>query len=269
LDQDPDAIEVLFAKARVQQERGSPVGEVIQILEDFQRSRKEDPRILHKIALLWVGEGNLLAAKRTVERSLLLIEPNYWPSRTLLARILLEGGDESRARVELEEAINLNPFHPEAYLELGAILRRRGDLAAAEATFLQLLARNPEEANVANNLADLYLAQSKVAEGLQWARVAYAGAPKEPAVLDTLGWALHLSGQLEEAAQLLKRANEGYPDEPEVRLHWGSNLAARGDRTRAQQVLGWVVKSAPDSDAAARAREVLAMLPQPGSASAD
>lgn len=173
------------------------------------------------------------------------------------AQISLASGDQIKAMVELQEAITLEPLQPNSYNLLAEIQRQRGELDKAEKTYQLLLDRNRGEPLTANNLANLYLEQNEVDKALKLAWVAKAGAPKNPHVLDTLGWALELSGRSEEAKPFLRQAAASLPDSPEVLLHWGVNLQSRQMHTEAREVFGDVVRLAPQSRSAARASELL------------
>jgi tetratricopeptide (TPR) repeat protein len=255
-EQDPKALEPLFAEAFVLKEQGADPKAAVKLLNEHQSREGEHPQVLNQIARIHLEDGSFMGAKRAVERSLLL-EPNFWETRLLKAGILLAEGDGPKAAVEFEEAINLNPFHPDAYNQLARIYRTRGDLSSAQATYQRLLDRNPGEPQTANNLANLLLEQGKVAPALRLAREAYAGTPKNLAVLDTLGWALEQAGQPVDAEPFLREAVAGYPDHPEVLFHWAVNLASRGASSEAEITLRRVVTLAGDSPVGARARELL------------
>ncbi|MDF1552142.1 MAG: tetratricopeptide repeat protein [Deferrisomatales bacterium] len=255
-EQNPRAVEPLFAEAKVLLQSGSQAREVVALLQDHQLKQGEDPRVLNMIARIHLEGGERLEAQRALDRSVLL-ESNYWETRVLRAAMLIGAGEGPKAAVELEEAINLNPVHPDAYNMLAQIYRERGDFTSAETTYQRLLDWQPGDPQTANNLANLLLEQGRVDEALRWAREAYAGAPKNPSVLDTLGWALERAGQAAEAEPFLREALASYSDHPEVLLHWGVNLASRGLTGEAELILQEVVSLAGDTPPAVRAREVL------------
>jgi tetratricopeptide (TPR) repeat protein len=231
-------------------------GEARAAVGEFQRRNGEKPDALNRLASLGMAQGDFEGALHSVERSLLL-EPNYWASKFLRARILLAQGAESKAVVEFEEAIRLNPYRPDAYNHLAEVYRKKGDLARAEEAYRRLLEKSPDDPLTANNLASLCLEEGKTQEGLSLARRAYEAAPASPAVLDTLGWALHLSGDPRRAQPLLDGARRLLPREPEVLLHWGLNAQALQRSREAGAVLAEVVRLDPASKAAASAQRAL------------
>jgi soluble lytic murein transglycosylase-like protein len=94
------------------------------------------------------------------------------------ARRLLWHGDFAAAASAYEKAISAGETSPQVFLEYGQVQVRRGDLSAARATFLRLLAANPNEPD--RSRANLLLAATEI--GLDdWqsalARVDVSNAP--------------------------------------------------------------------------------------------
>jgi Flp pilus assembly protein TadD len=77
------------------------------------------------------------------------------------------------------------------------------------------------------------------------ARKALALAPREPTILDTVGWIEYLMGNTAEAAKLLVQASRGAAGSPEIRLHAAFALAAQGARAAAESELAAALKIAP------------------------
>lgn len=252
---EPKAIEPLFAQVAVLEETGR-VGEARRRLERFLAEQGERPDVLNRLAGLHLAQGRPEAALQRVDRSLLL-EPNHWGSRFLRARVLLAQGQEVKARLELEEAIKLHPLRPEAYNQLAELQRLGGEADRSEETYRRLLDRVPEEPLTNNNLASLYLEQGKTADALARARVAYAGAPRSPVVLDTLGWALHRSGDPHAARPYLEQAAARLPDHPDVLLHRGLNLLAVGQVREGREILTRVAARDPGGAAGKEAASAL------------
>ena len=77
------------------------------------------------------------------------------------------------------------------------------------------------------------------------ARKALALAPREPTIIDTVGWIEYLLGNTAEAAKLLVQASRTAPNNPEVRLHAAFALAAQGARAAAETELAAALKILP------------------------
>jgi tetratricopeptide (TPR) repeat protein len=70
--------------------------------------------------------------------------------------------------------------------------------------------------------------------------------PKDPAILDSLGWVNYRLGNLDEAERLLRQALARFPDH-EVAAHLGEVLWARGKQREARKVWANALKEQPDS----------------------
>ena len=111
-------------------------------------------------------------------------------------------------------------------------LRTGADRDAA-AQLERLIVEVPNDVVALNNLAWLLEDRDRPrAETL--ARRAYAIAPMNPAIADTLGWVLIQAGKYAEARDLLAMASGALPDDASVRYHYALALARSGDRATAK-----------------------------------
>lgn len=111
---------------------------------------------------------------------------------------------------------------------------RSGEWAQAEKIYAGLLRAHPATTNVIllNNAASVLIEQGRAAEAVPLARRAMALAPKDPIVVDTLGWAVFKSGgSLVEAKTLVQKAAQTMPGNPEISEHYramaNATVAAR------------------------------------------
>ena len=124
-----------------------------------------------------------------------------------------------------------------------------------------MLGCSPDNHGALNDLCYL-LADEKgqVEAALPLCRRAVDLQPEEPSYLDSLGWALHLSGRSEEALPLLQRAVSASQEgaRGEIREHLGDVYAALGRKERA--VAEWRAALALGSPDRARLREKIQQL---------
>jgi Flp pilus assembly protein TadD len=98
-----------------------------------------------------------------------------------------------------------------------------------------------------NNLAyRIAVDQHAPEEALPIARRAASLAPKDPRVLDTLGWINHLLGRSVEAVRLLTEALRTAPAAADIRLHAAFALAATASFKAAESHLNEAIRLAPD-----------------------
>lgn len=108
----------------------------------------------------------------------------------------------------LRKGLAVVPDNPDLAAAIGEELEIAGRLDEAIAHYEKVLAGNPANAGIANNLAALLLDQrtdkASFARALDLARG--FGTSSNPAFLDTLGWAQYRSGDFLQAATVLERA---------------------------------------------------------------
>ena len=184
-------------------------------------------------------------------REALKLDPNDLDAQTQLAVVLSQTGKLPEALELLEAAVKRDPNNPGPALILGSILTtagknddaakllkglldkfpnndevvrtarsqlsivyvNSGDYAKGEGELESLLARNPDDAGVNNDLGYLYADQGKNLEKAEsMIRKALAEEPENYAYLDSLGWVLFKQGKLKEAVEPLEKATKQIVD---------------------------------------------------------
>ena len=139
-------------------------------------------------------------------------------------------GDEAGARKALEEAVAADPKLTAAYILLGTIQDGAAEYDKAEASYRAALANDPSNVIALNNLAYLVaVRQKKPADALPLAERAYALAPGDGNIADTLAWVHHLAGNKVQAGRYIAEALRGEPNSAEVHLHAAAILLDAGD----------------------------------------
>ena len=83
-------------------------------------------------------------------------------------------------------------------------------------------------------------------EGLEFIECAHKLAPRDPFILDSLGWAFYRKGRLDDAERYLQQALDGRPD-AEIAAHLGEVLWRKGEHERARAVWKAQLDSNPDN----------------------
>lgn len=155
--------------------------------------------------------------------------------------------------------VSTHPNDRTARRELGDAQARAGQFAAARSTYEALLAQDPKDAGLLNDLANVVL-QLDPAAALPIADRALAAAPKNPLVQDTVGWVLFRNGKPEQALQLLRDARLRRPNVPTIRFHLAAVLAHTGRADEARQELRAALDIAPQFEGSEEARKLLKSL---------
>ena len=177
------------------------------------------------------------------------------------AETLIARGDRPGARRALEQAVDLAPNLLRPRELLAGLYTLAGEAALAAEQFRSIVALQPNNPVALNNLAyDVAVREKKPAEALAMARRALALAPRDPTILDTVGWIEFLLGNTAEASKLLVQAAKGAPANPEIRLHSAIALASQGARAAAQAELAEALKLSPALEKQADVQELKARL---------
>lgn len=111
-----------------------------------------------------------------------------------------------------------------------------GDIPAMERDLRAILANDPNNATTLNALGySLTNHTERYDEAASLIERALELSPREPAMLDSLGWVYFKMGKLLEAEALLREAYQLLPD-PEVAAHLGETLWALGKHLEAQDI---------------------------------
>jgi len=218
-------------------------------------------------ALRWydaVAEGgNFLEAKLRAA-GILMRRDGLDAARAYLQRLRAEAPEE-QARLSLAEADLLRGAEkfPEAMAVLDAALTGAPDdfdllyaramvaerldrLDLLERDLRRILAADPDNAQALNALG--YTLADRTArhqEALELIQKALAQKPDDPAINDSMGWALFRLGRYPEAEQYLKKA-AATMDDAEVAAHLGELYWATGRKDEARQVWDQGLQHSPD-----------------------
>jgi cellulose synthase operon protein C len=163
-------------------------------------------------------------------------------------------GDAAAARWLRE-----NPKDTVVRLYLAERDLRQKDYKAAAGRYRELLALQPENPVVLNNLG-WTLGQLGDPGAVAYAEKAYRLAPNSPAVADTLGWILVERGDLQRGVELLAKATADAPNALQIRLHYAKALIKSGDKAGARRELEQVRQAPEQSPLRAEAEELLKQL---------
>lgn len=159
----------------------------------------------------------------------------------------------------LENWVTKNPKDYSSRRTLAAGYMHVGRNGDARELYEALLAEQPRDPIILNNLAWLYF-EDRDDRALETAENAYRIAPVAPQTLDTYGWILVESGAVERGLELLRAAYARASREPSVRFHLASALYRTGQTREAKQHLEALLKA--DNVSADISQKTKALLAQ-------
>lgn len=130
-----------------------------------------------------------------------------------------------------------NADRAEAWLNLGALEARLGNFAAAESAYQRAIKVQPSFLPPYVNLADVYRAQSRDADGERVLRTALERSPDNADVHQALGLLLVRQRRLADAVTVLAKASELAPGNPHYAYVYAIALDSTGQVAKALSVL--------------------------------
>lgn len=165
----------------------------------------------------------------------------------LKARLLEEQGNSQQAYQLLNQRLEITPDAIELRYKRAMLAESQDKLADMETDLRYIIKLDPSNAMALNALGyTLANRTQRYQEALQLVEEANRLLPDNPAILDSLGWALFRLGKLQESLLYLKKAWQLYPD-AEVAAHLGEALWALGQKKEAQQLWREALKESPDN----------------------
>ncbi len=233
----PGAVEVLAAQLRTDVALGRRASALARINEALV-AQPDRPVLLNL-------RGELLArfeaygeARESFEAAIERMPAWELPYRNLAALHLARG--EPQAAIETyRSGLAATSGAASLVFELAERYESQGDHELAIAEYEALLAREPDRAAAANNLAMLLLTYRRDPDSLERARALTANFAKSgnPDYLDTLAWVQLQRGEVEGAIVLLERVVRLAPEVAVYRYHLGMAYHRRGDFEAARENL--------------------------------
>ena len=189
------------------------------------------------------------------------LDPRLFDARLRLADLYEMTSKPDAAIAQIDTVMRAGREVGRAKTLLGIAHQQKGDIAVARQSYEDALRIDPRSPAAANNLAVLLADEGTEApRALELARIARQGAPTDPHVADTYGWALFKNGRGEEALSILKDCAAKLPASPAVAYHLGMVARTAGDEALARASLTKAVNAAASFPGKDEARQALAKL---------
>lgn len=210
-----------------------------------------------RIAALLAREGQLPAARdklAEIRRG----HPDAAVRAFLVEAEVLRNAEQPRQAYEVYgQALQQYPDNSDLRYARALLGTQVGELTQAEADLRLLLAEQPDNPLFLNALGyTLVDLTDRHQEGYELILRAHQQRPEDPAIIDSLGWALYRLGQLPEARRYLEQAYALSP-ESEIAAHLAEVLWRLGEREAARKVLQAALEADAGSEVLRRTRERL------------
>ncbi|MEI9972326.1 MAG: tetratricopeptide repeat protein [Ignavibacteriota bacterium] len=177
----------------------------------------------------YIAENNLadyyLTAMRTEEArgpvlEALRMNPYYPEAHVNLATILRRTGQMAESEREYQEAIELQPLDPGAHSGYGALLLQQGRAGQAAGEFAQVVELRPEDAEARYNLGRVLFTVGRFEQGVAQLNEAIRLRPDYADAYHSLAVALAARGRLDEAIAEFQAEAHLNPTTPACTIVW-------------------------------------------------
>ncbi|MGH8547690.1 MAG: XrtA/PEP-CTERM system TPR-repeat protein PrsT [Methylococcales bacterium] len=194
-----------------------------------------------KRAIGYQLEGEVMRARDDQANALVLYRKGFAiEAQSALARQIFQAargsGDRAGAYSSMLDWLEKNPDDFGSRIMLGMAYIEDGESSQAIRVYEQLIENQPEDIFVLNNLAWLYQ-QKADPRAVELAERTIALDPKDPEVIDTVGWILMLNGQIDRSLGLLQKAAKQAPAVDAIQLHYAQALVKAGRNAEAREQL--------------------------------
>lgn len=153
-----------------------------------------------------------------------------------------------QAEAILTQGLEAVPSSTRLLYSRAMVNERRNMIDLTELDLRKVIRYEPNNATALNALGyTLADKTDRYAEALELIRRAHSLKPRDPAIVDSLGWVQFRLGNLEESILRLREAFKMYPD-AEIASHLGEVLWVSGDQQQARSVWQQGLALDPDSD---------------------
>ncbi len=226
-------------------ERGEDIEAALRLYSQVRGGDNALSALLRAGALLHT-HGAAPAAEELFDR-LSEDEPQRAPEiQNARARMYADSGDLSKAGGVLDRALLEYPDNVELHYALASLFEEQGRVPAALHELTLLLKSRPDDPAALNALGFTLADHSKqLSRARRLIERAHAAAPRNAAILDSLGWVLYRQGLVPEAVPYLRAA---YTDDHggDIAAHLGEVLWRLGSREDALRI--WSEAGAVDGD---------------------
>jgi tetratricopeptide (TPR) repeat protein len=236
--------------------------QAVAMLQEQVKRYPKEPLARQLLATTAARTGKPALAAEQLEE-LLKASPGSVPLLLQLGSVHQASGDFARALADFQRASDAAPTDPNVLLAFGNALAAAGRIADARTKWQAVLAVQPDNAGVLNNLAfsATELPGANLEEAMQMAQKASRLEPGNAEYSDTLGWIYLQRKSVDGALRVFEFNARKDPQNAEFRYHLGLALMEKGDRVRAREELQAALNLRPAHRDESSIRAALAKVP--------
>jgi tetratricopeptide (TPR) repeat protein len=218
----------------------------------FRRALQDDPasaEALYGLGSVYLQQQKPKEARESFERVLKLQAsypgtiPNAWNNLGILSA---RQGDAAAAIEFFQRALQIDPVHLIALLNLGNAYRQRKEWVEAKKALQRAFAVGPDDPEVAYSLGMVCAQLEESDRAYEYLKRAVSLRPVYPEALNNLGVLYLRTGRPEEAIHSFEESIRVAPEYDQSYLNLARVYAIQGERQKARQALLELLKQHPD-----------------------
>lgn len=236
-------------------------GAAEQILRSLYQPGRGDPRVLRGLVEISIAQRRFEPALRLLSAELNSDRPAE--IRQMLLDLASRAGrnEKAVALAALQMARKSAPGDPQVVMMLAGFFLEEKRTVEAQACYRQVLSADPNNSVAMNNLAfSLAEMGGDLGEAQRIAETARRNWPEQPNIADTLAWVYLKQNETGKALDILTELARNYPGNSSFRYHLGIAWLQKGDKARAHRELQTALAGRLSKGDADRIRGILARI---------
>ncbi len=228
LEKSPDAIQPLAQLVRGYMSEDK-ADEAMARVDGVLKNNPENHIALNMKGEILLAQKKIPDARKVFRKTIQTKSDFRTPYVRLASTYAMEQDTDEMIKI-YESGLKALPDDPVFITGLAGIYEQTGKVDRAISFYEKIIAREPKNVLVANNLAMLYVDNIDSEESLNKAQdlIKILVDAKNPAFLDTIGWVRYKSGDYVSAISLLEDATSKAPKEPVLQYHLGMAYFKQG-----------------------------------------
>lgn len=225
--------------------QGNRLQEAMRVFADLCRDMPLDPEAWYLLGRVHGRLGDMDKARECTRRAIEL-QPDHIDAHINLGKILLFEGRHDEALSQYQAALRINPRYARAHSEIAYLHVSRGDREAAAASYRTAVNLDPGLAEAHYDLGNLMRLQDRSDEALHHYGEAVRLNPRYAAAHNNLGAVLFTRGEVERGVEHMLHALALDPDSAEAHNNLAGAFARQGNHTEAARMAERALRLNPD-----------------------
>lgn len=200
----------------------------------------------NSIMQIYLKQGDAPAALKHVRKQRVRDPQNQQAYFLMEVELLNRSGQFEESLLVLNDALSAYTDNTELRYSRAMVSEKLGNYDQLESDLAYIIDKDPDNATALNALGYTLADRSRrLEDALTYIKKARDLAPKDPAIIDSLGWVYYRLGRMQEALDLLQQAYALFPD-GEVAAHLGEVLWAMGKKEKAVEIWEKALENQPE-----------------------